>query len=269
MMLIHALLPRQRGSALAETSLLMVVMLPVLFGIVMIGKITDLKQTTVQAGRYAAWESTVHGSANGPTADARAVKSRFFETEDAASGVESLNAGRNTLWGSGSRDPADKGLWADTAIALSGRDISARYTADQPVQSATFTLRRTTAGVGNLLKSLRGNEWGLAGAALVSARIEAPVVLDGWLGAAVFQCEGSSGVACIGSNSAILTNGWSASNDEQARRRVRSLVPASVLAPVGDALSAAGALPMFSELGGLKSAFGHVDMRVLPEYAKP
>lgn len=265
----HRRLPLQKGAALVETSLLMGVMLPVLFGLVMIGKLIDLKQTTVQAGRYAAWETTVRGAAERSDVDAQLIQSRFFHTVESAQDVDSLHAGRNRLWGSVAGGQAGTGLWADTAISVSGHDIHSHYTVEQPGQSATFTLRRATAGIGNLLDSVKGNEWGLTGAGLVSARIEAPVARNGWLGSTVFDCEGGHGVACLKTNSAILTNGWSASGDDQARRRVRSLVPASALEPVGSALSVVGKLPMFGELGGLESAFGHVDMRVLPEYANP
>ena len=43
-------------------------------------------------------------------------------------------------------------------------------------------------------------------------------------------------------------------------------MPASVLEPVGDAVSLLGHLPVLEELSGLKDAFGHVDMNVLPPY---
>ena len=63
-----------------------------------------------------------------------------------------------------------------------------------------------------------------------------------------------------------MSDGWSASGDNQTRRRVRSLMPASILEPVGDAVSLLGHLPVLEELSGLKDAFGHVDMNVLPPY---
>jgi len=49
-----------RGSALTEFFFLTIIMLPLFFGIPMIGKLIDLKQTAVQAGRYAAWEATTN-----------------------------------------------------------------------------------------------------------------------------------------------------------------------------------------------------------------
>ncbi|MGK0231192.1 MAG: hypothetical protein ACI9US_003869, partial [Gammaproteobacteria bacterium] len=71
---------------------------------------------------------------------------------------------------------------------------------------------------------------------------------------------------CLNSRAVILGDSWSASGDVQAAQRVRSLMPASVLEPIGNAVSVVGNLPLFQELKDLRGAFGHVDMRVLPEY---
>ena len=50
----------QSGSAMLEFTLILGVILPVGLGIAMLGKLTDLQQTTEQAGRYSAWEATVY-----------------------------------------------------------------------------------------------------------------------------------------------------------------------------------------------------------------
>ncbi len=66
----------------------------------------------------------------------------------------------------------------------------------------------------------------------------------------------------------ILADGWSSGSDRQTARQVRSLVPASAVEPVGKVLSLMGAVPVFEEMKGLKHAFGHVDMNVLPAYVE-
>ena len=68
---------RQNGGALTEFFFVTMIMVPLFFAIPMVGKLVDLKQTTIQASRYSAWEATVYPSgANGnmPTA----VKERFW-----------------------------------------------------------------------------------------------------------------------------------------------------------------------------------------------
>jgi len=66
----------------------------------------------------------------------------------------------------------------------------------------------------------------------------------------------------------IMADGWSAGSDAQARNRVKSLVPASALEDVGDIMSVVGNFPLFKEMKGLDGALGHVDMTVLPDYAR-
>ena len=50
----------ESGAALTETVVMLTVLIPLALGVSMIGKMMDVKQTTVQASRYAVWESTVH-----------------------------------------------------------------------------------------------------------------------------------------------------------------------------------------------------------------
>jgi len=85
---------RQTGSALVEFIVVSAVLIPIMFGIPMIGKMIDLKQTTAQASRYSAWETTVSD------APAQNVDQRFFS--DASAPIGSTEVGPNTLWG-----PAD------------------------------------------------------------------------------------------------------------------------------------------------------------------
>ena len=65
-------------------------------------------------------------------------------------------------------------------------------------------------------------------------------------------------------NQQFLTDTWGASGPGQVEKRVRSLVPMTVLRPVGDALSNIGVLPIFQELKKLDGIFGEVKPDVLP-----
>jgi len=51
----------QKGGALVETILLMLILLPILFGLVSTGNLIDLTQTTQQAARYATRPVMRHG----------------------------------------------------------------------------------------------------------------------------------------------------------------------------------------------------------------
>lgn len=259
----------QRGSALVETTVLMGVLIPLVFGVVMIGKLIDLKQTSEQAGRYAAWEATVYPQDSIGGNRPAALSERFFARQDNAISSRSREAGSNALWGE-STTRTDSGWAARTGIAIDESSTDSAYDR-HGVGSSTVAMQvgEVAGKSGTVLDGLRGNSWGLENESLVRASVGVQLKSNDWLqpneGGG---CAGSGNFACLQSQSVILADGWSSSNDEQARQRVRSLVPASALQPLGDIISNVGHLPMFKELRQLDGAFGHVDMGVLPEYAR-
>ena len=119
---------------------------------------------------------------------------------------------------------------------------------------------------GDFLDGVSGNSWGLSSGGPSSIDLEVKIKTSSWLPDPVSDCSESLTHVCVRGRAVILGDGWSSSDDGQARRRVRSLMPATVLEPVGNAVSVVGNLPLFQELKDLKGAFGHVDMTVLPEY---
>ena len=81
----------EKGAALVETVVLLMLLIPLALGLPMLGKMIDLKQTTVQASRYAAWESTVHDDM---PAD---MNVRFFG--DINNPIDGSDESPNALWG--------------------------------------------------------------------------------------------------------------------------------------------------------------------------
>jgi len=89
----------QNGGALVEGLLISGVLVTFMVGIPMMGTLVDLKQNTIQASRYAAWEKTVQSNST-PVEDQ--IDARFFTDESAPiktsePGQEFL--GTNLLWG--------------------------------------------------------------------------------------------------------------------------------------------------------------------------
>ncbi len=259
----------ENGSALVEATILMVVLVPLLFGVVMIGNLIDLKQTSEQAGRYAAWEATVYPSSGPGGTRPASVRERFFGDPANTLSSHASEAGTNTLWGES--DTSEDRSWAGkTAVSIDESTVLAGNF-QHGVGDSTVAMRvgETAGEAGTVLEGLGGNSWGLTSNGLVKSSIGVQVKANEWLsGDGAQDCGANGNVACLQSSSVILVDGWSASSDDQARRRVRSLVPASALQPLGDAVSKVGHLPMFKELKQLDGAFGHVDMGVLPEYAR-
>lgn len=257
-----------KGSALVETSILMTVMLPVIFGTAMVGKIIDLKQTAEQAGRYAAWEATVYPQSGPNNAAPTAIADRFFGQSSTAIQTHAIEAGSHRLWGE--LDKLEReGLAAETQVQILSNSVIASYERDISEPSVAMSIGQQAGRAGEFLDGLSGNSWGLSSDGLLRAEVGVAIQGNSWLASTQQGCASGETFACLQSASVILADGWSASGDVQAKRRVRSLMPASALQPLGDVVSLVGHLPMFKELKDLRGAFGHVDMSVLPEYAKP
>lgn len=256
---------RQHGGALIEFVYLTLVMVPLFFAIPMIGKLIDLKQTTIQASRYSAWEATVYPSgsnANMPTA----VKERFFGDSDNVLVSHASEAGSNSLWGDD--ESIEIGQWWNrTQVEIDEESVlGVPYQRTIASGGSAFEIGRQASETGEILDGVSGNEWGLESNGYVRADINLDIQENAWLARSDGACGGEESYTCITASSVIMSDGWSSSGDEQARRRVRSLMPATILEPIGDAVSLLGHLPVLDELDGLKNAFGHVDMNVLPPY---
>ncbi|ASJ74658.1 TadE/TadG family type IV pilus assembly protein [Granulosicoccus antarcticus] len=270
---MNRLATKQAGSALIETAVLMTVMLPVVFGIVMIGKLIDLKQTSEQAGRYTAWEATVYPQSGQNAIRTGAVKERFFSAADTPIMTAASDPASNRLWGdaeSGDAESIADRSWEGQTDIVIDESSAGGLPDEKGVGSPSIAMRvgQTVGDTGKLLDGLSGNSWGLSTNGLLRAGVGVQVKANDWLAASDQACGNEGNFACLHSKSVILVDGWSAANDDKARRRVRSLVPASALQPLGDMVSKVGMLPMFKELKQLDGAFGHVDMSVLPEYAQ-
>ncbi len=252
------------GSALVETTILMLVMLPVVFGLAMVGNLIDLKQTTEQAARYSAWESTVYPDASANSTSVDTVNDRFFAVSESPISSQPNTSAQNRLWGSQGLAIAD--LQSRSEFTIDESSLTVAYGASQQSSTLSMKIGQTVGRSGEFLEGVSGNAWGLTAEGLTASTVGININASEWLPSGGADCAAEDGQACLSSQAAILSDGWSASDDEQARQRVRSLMPASVLEPIGNAVSVVGHLPLFNELKDLRGAFGHVDMTVLPEY---
>jgi hypothetical protein len=254
---------RCKGNALVETTVLMVVMLPLIFALAFVGDLVDLNQTMEQAARYSSWESTVAAQADSSSSTA-AVQERFFTASDQAIASELQSSSVNALWGRS--DSAMGDMQSESAVVLDPASISVALNENVTQPTLAMKIGQAAARSGEILDGIRGNSWGLSASGPSSVTVEAKIGASAWLPSSDSECSESGTYVCLNSRAVILDDSWSASGDSQAAQRVRSLMPASVLEPIGNAVSVVGNLPLFQELKDLRGAFGHVDMTVLPEY---
>ena len=250
---------RARGAAMTETIVLMFVMLPLMFAIPMIGKLVDLRQTAVQAARYAAWESTVHEDLDAPAQ----LSERFFGDGSAPITTAPGGGGTSTLWGdAGPPDGSPDGLPARTAVRVRDGHVTT-LTYDEATHQARLArgLGGAIGAVGGALGQLGDGEWDIGETSIEGAGVRVGVERGGWLADVLGE-----GTSEFEERAVILSDNWAAA-DERAEQRVKALVPATVLEPIGDLLAHAGKVPFLKELEGLDGAFGHVDMDQLPDEA--
>ncbi len=276
------------GSAMVEFSLLLTVIVPVGLGMAMLGKLTDLRQNTEQASRYAAWEATVYSRQALAAQQQDTLESRFFMTPDAAissrTQQKSDKSARNPLWGhSNARQGSLREL--GSVSRLKDNQVRPSYQFDTGKAGVAMLSGKAAAVIGKPLSGFSGNSWGLAADGLLRAGVDVAVQPTGFLRGAKKHCgvvaksagkqagkssdDGPPAVFCLRTSGVILADGWSASGDAQAVSRIRSLVPGSTLGKVGKGVGNLLGKTIFPELDPLDKAFGHVDMSVLPEYAKP
>lgn len=282
-----AMMPKHSsGSAMVEFAMLLGVLLPVGLGVAMLGKLSDLTQTTEQASRYAAWEATVY-SRNALASRSSAVEARFYGHPETQISSNTNNNSQvndqgndqqrvNPLWGR----PA---TYQGTLRGLSSvsRDSQQRvlpsYEFDSGAAQIGNVIGSAVTSTANQLSGFSGNSWGLPGDGLLRSGVEVAVEPTSLLRGTQGRCgvsaadseEQNAPRVCIRSTGVILADGWSASGDAQAASRVRSLVPTSIMSNVGEALSGLLGNTFFPELDPLDDAFGYVNMGVLPEYAQP
>ncbi|MFK7892223.1 MAG: TadE/TadG family type IV pilus assembly protein [Granulosicoccus sp.] len=263
---------KHRGSATVEVVFCLWMLLPIGFGIVAIGKLIDLRQTSEQASRYAVWQSTVGSGTGTRGTETDLVVERFYS--DPVQPIVSRGAqdasetpGNHPLWGatdsprlSATRFQSDIQLEQDQSIAV-------RYTHDQSAAPIASGLSQSVEALGSLLRGVDGNAWDLTVNGLLKSEVDVGLHANAWLPGTSAKCRTTESGACVTSSSVILSDGWGASSDAHARRRVRSLLPTSTVEQVGNVVADVGGLFLFPELKGLRGALGHVDMNVLPEYA--
>lgn len=262
----------QRGAALTETVILMLALLPIMFGIPMIGKLIDLRQSTVQASRYTAWEGTVSsGNPSAPTD----VKARFFSDHTVAIGGDA--SAPNAIWGgdrAGSSSPAVPVVTNQTMKSFMGWDHAAVRLDEATGAALPYTSAYDSGADGTVSQGVQDIVEGTVGSV-------AKITKGSWIDSGSLKgmlrsevradTEGNGLVDTLSFTDAtvIMYDTWSPRDDGDAAERARAMVPAGALEVVGEALSILGEFPLFDELKPLDKVFGHVDMNPLPASESP
>lgn len=216
-----------KGSALLEFVLFAGVMVPVIILLPSLAATSESNHVSNQAARYGAWEQTLLRKDQATLQ--KEIGSRFY--------------------------PATKKNNDDFELIVDVNE-SGLGGISGTVEKIVHTLGKTIGSV------VPDSQWDFTGGGLVSVSV---AMQRNKLAVDDKDQACTSEQPCMLHRSAILVDSWGASGPGQVEQRVRSLVPAGVLRPVGDTVAKIGKiLPMFQELEKLDGAFGEVRPDVLP-----
>lgn len=248
---------------MVEFVLVVIALTPIFVLTPMVNKTADANLASAQAARYGAWEQTVTIGGKEGTILSDEINNRFYTEPDAPIRTNQAKLTgedqQNLFWGGAGLE----GRLVDTAENdVLSVEVEARSVAGSAAVAASIV---STLGSLNLPDS----EWGLDGGGIrevtVALNISDAALIDEDLQGETCQNVVDNVSRCMRQKSAILTDTWGARGPDQVARRVRSLVPAAILQPVGDAISNVGTvLPMFQELKKLDGIFGEVKPDILP-----
>ena len=142
------LIRRQRGQAMSEFAIAMIAFVPLVLGVIYIGKYSDIKHQAIQASRYAAFERALdpHSHEGGTTVQDETV-ARFFRDggqhtigfQDKATG--STRSDENPVWAQVNDNPMI-GQYPDVSVQFSSKSVkdSTTSTLMSPMDLAIKTM---------------------------------------------------------------------------------------------------------------------------------
>lgn len=222
------------------------VLIPIFLIVPLLGKYIDMKSTTIQAARYAAWERTVwFGHANWSAAEKtdqriqREIQRRFF-SDTATAKLQSSDGGAAGWGGSG-----PKPLWRDRA----GNPMLVNYDSDV----TQGNVRGETPGLINDILdpvvSAISFVGGILGAAFVldmdslyTSTVNVQTVATRPIGQVLGTASGQTFAVptpLFQERNVLIANGWSANGASRVKTQTEGLTPTSFLqrSPISDILT--------------------------------
>lgn len=224
---------RQSGQALAEfTIAAATVLLPLFLIIPLLGKYMDIKASSVQAARYAAWERTAwFGStdwAAGEKTDLEIqheVLQRFF-SDTATAKIQSSQSSMTGWGGSG-----PKPLWRDRGgnPMLADYDSNVNHASPRSQTPGTMdAVLDPVVTVVNVVDSILGSKFELDMKSLYTTTISVQTVQTEPIHRIMGGASTSTGAPLFTMTNVLVANGWSANGSDNVKNQVEGLTPMSI-----------------------------------------
>ena len=253
----------QRGNAMVEFVLVPTALTPMFLLTPMLAKTADANLATAQAARYGAWEQTIQHKDSDKLAVE--INSRFYARPDMA-----IRTSRGVVTSTDLHNPFWAGAGLDgNLVNKKGNPLSVAVN-ESSLGGKASVVEKVVNTLGNTIGAIvPDSEWNLGGGGIYTVNVGLNIS-NARLTAEDGQeknCQSNDreNSTCMRQQSAILVDTWGARGPKQVIRRVRSLLPAGALQPLGDTVAIAGkVLPMFQELKKLDEVFGEVKPDILP-----
>jgi len=252
----------QKGSAITEFSVSLVVLVPLFLMIPMLGKVSDMNSSTIQASRYGAWERTVTSDAEKSDAQIQIeMENRFFSRIDTT-----IQSERGELTDDEFINPLWRGYGDDRLLRSAQDDVGSTMSNAATPGSIAGTIDSVITTFTSAISALSDNaDFDVNRNGLYTSRVAVDVGANqmGFTGNTNCAGDASADVfSCIRRHNVILTDTWSSESPDQAASRARGLVPMAIFDRVQPVFSAIGNFPLLEELGGFEP--GYVLPDVIP-----
>jgi len=263
----------QSGAAMVESILILSLMVVLLTAIPSIAKRQDVRQTTVDANRYATWEMTV-----AMDTDRELIIDRFYSAPDAP--IRSVQAEQddNIFWQNQNtpllRDHAFIAATAPRPVSSQQRNGNSLVDS-RSIKLDVFERAADTGSVADIITgTIRTvSDWTGSSNAIAPNRGIVQAVLSVGDGNRGLNEDGlpqecseanENSIDCLSIGSAILVDGWEAATDEETEEGAQAMVPTQLLDPLGNMLDAISLVPLLKEFEDMDDSFGCVNTSLLP-----
>jgi hypothetical protein len=253
---------KQSGQALTEFATMMSVFVPLFLMVPVLGKISDMNSTSIQASRYAAWERTIAS----PTDKSDAVLN-----DEVRSRLFGLTGHFNTTGETpNDSDQNHNPLWTDhkgdRLLTSSINDVDMQAVNGGLDGSLTSGFTNVINTIGSTLSKLSSSaDWDLTSDGLYTATVNVNVASNNFGLDAGQDCSGTDSpaiFACITRHNVILADSWDSPSPNVTESRVKSFVPAAIFETLSSVTGIIGAIPVLKEWK--KFDPGYVDPEVIP-----
>jgi len=254
-------LVNEKGGAITEFSVMMIVLVPMFLMIPMMGKIGDMNSSSIQASRYAAWERTISDQTDKSDAQLKQeIQNRFFSKIDIG-----VQTGRGQLTNTDEQNALWRGYGEQRLLRSAQDDVNSGTQASGTpgnVAGAIESVMTTFASAFSSLSSNANFDVNMNGLYRADIAVEVGSNNMGFDG--TNNCAGQSDTnvfTCIQRHNVILTDTWSSASAEEAETRTRSLVPMAMFDSLDGLFDIIGSVPGLEEFSRFEP--GYVDSNII------